>query len=263
MRYLLAIAAISASFALTAVPAGAQVQYPAGYGQPQGWHGVLSVQDQQKFDQEYAKWVDATRRQDQDDIAKEAQHMQDIMSRYNIPAGVAFDQVASSPVATAYPNQAYPNQAYPNQAYPVATQVRLSAEDQQKFDKEYAKWLDAQRKNDADDIAEHARKMEEIMARYNIPPNVAFQTIASGGAVVAPNGAYPSAYPYAAPMQRLSTDDQKDFDKAYKNWVKAERKRDMDDVNENASKMRNIMARYNIPANVPFDAIATPGSASH
>lgn len=254
MRYLLAIAVMSASIALTAAPAAAQVQYPAGYAQPQGWHGVLSVQDQQQFDQDYAKWVDATRRQDRDDIAKEAQHMQDIMSRYNIPAGVSFDQVASgAPVANVYPNQ----------AYPVATQARLSPEDQQKFNEQYAKWVDAEQKGDQHHIAEHAGNMEKIMARYNIPSNVPFQEIATGGAVVAPNGAYPSAYPYAAPMQRLSAGDQKDFDKAYKNWVKAERKRDMDDVNQNANRMRSIMARYNIPANVSFDAIATPGVAYH
>ncbi|MGH9522370.1 MAG: hypothetical protein ACRD3E_07545 [Terriglobales bacterium] len=257
MRYLLAIAAISASMALNAAPAAAQAQYPGSYAQPQGWHGVLSAQDQQQFDQDYSKWVDATQRQDRDDIAKNAKHMQEIMSRYNIPAGVSFDQVASAPAGATV----YPNQAYPNQAYPVAAPARLSPDDQQKFDKEYQKWLDAQRKADRDDIDEHARNMEQIMARYNIPSTVAFQSIAAGAGVVVPNAAYPgTACPYVAPMQRLSADDQKDFDKAYKNWVKAERKRDMDDVNGNATKMRNIMARYNIPANVPFDAIATPGT---
>jgi hypothetical protein len=37
----------------------------------------------------------------------------------------------------------------------------------------------------------------------------------------------------------------------------------MDDVDKNARKMQEIMARYNIPANIPFDRIATEGSAYH
>lgn len=254
MRYLLAVAAIAASMAFVGAPASAQAQYPSAYGQPQGWHGVLSAQDQQQFDHDYAKWVDASRRQDQDDIAKESQHMQDIMSRYNIPAGVAFDQVAS---AAGY---AAPNQAYPNQAYPVYSQ-RLSPDDQAKFNEEYAKWADAESKGDQHHIAEHAANMEKIMARYNIASNVPFQEIAAGAAAT-PNAAYP-AYPYAAPVQRLSSSDQKDFDKDYKNWVKAQRKRDVDDITGNARKMQDIMARYNIPANVPFDQVASPGALSH
>jgi hypothetical protein len=231
------------------------MQAQTAYGQPQGWHGVLSAQDQQEFDKDYAKWVNATRRQDQDDIASEAQHMQEIMSRYNIPAGVPFDQVASTGTYSVYPNQANPQ---------VYTQIRLSPEDQRKFDQEYAKWADAESKGDQHHIDEHARNMEQIMARYNIPANVPFQAIASpGGVAVVPNGAYAAPYGYSAPAQRLSPEDQKNFDKAYRNWVKAERKRDIDDINGNARKMQEIMARYNIPANVPFDQVASAGALAH
>ena len=44
-------------------------------GQPQGWRGVLSPHDQQQFDSYYSKWVDATKKNDQDDIAGNARHM--------------------------------------------------------------------------------------------------------------------------------------------------------------------------------------------
>jgi hypothetical protein len=145
-------------------------------------------------------------------------------------------------------------------AYPASGwQGRLSPDDQRQFDKDYAKWVDATRKNDQDDIANNARKMQEIMVRYNIPPSVPFAEIASGGYAVG----YPSApygYPYAQP-QRLSSHDQHNFDKAYKKWVEARRKRDQDDIDKNAHKMQDIMARYNIPANVRFDQIASPGAA--
>src|SRR5438552_19006616 len=63
-------------------------------------------------------------------------------------------------------------------------QVRLSAEDQKKFDKHYSKWVNDTRKNDRDDIAKDVHEMQEIMARNNIPANVPYDHIASpeGGA---------------------------------------------------------------------------------
>ena len=257
MRYLCAIAVVCVSLAVAAAPARAQA--PNGYyGQPQGFHGVLSPQDQQQFDKYYTKWVDASRKNDQDDIAGNARHMQEIMAKYNIAADVPFDQVATYPAQGAYPTQgAY---GYPQGAYPAYGARRLSPDDQSSFDKAYSKWVDAQRKNDQDDIAGNARKMQEIMARYNIAPNTPFAAIASNGYAAAPNAAY--AYPYAQ-AQRLSAKDQEEFDKAYHKWVDARRKKDMDDVDKNAHKMQQIMARYNIPANVSFDQIASAGSAYH
>jgi hypothetical protein len=247
---------------ISAAPAQTTVQYSDGY-YPQAAPSALSPHDQQQFDKYYAKWVDATRKNDQDDIAGNARHMEEIMARYNIPSNVPFAQIASNGGYAAYPNGAYPQGAY--SPYP-AYAGRLSPGDQQKFDAYYAKWVDATRRNDQDDIVGNAGHMQEIMARYNIPGNTPFQAIASNGYAVngypaaAPNPAY--AYPYGQP-QRLSAKDQKDFDNAYRHWVDARRKRDMDDVDKNASKMQQIMARYNIPANVPFDQIATQGAAYH
>src|SRR6266567_3940934 len=58
---------------------------------------------------------------------------------------------------------------------------RLSPEDQSKFDKEYEHWLNDRRKSDRDGAAKHEGKMQEIMARYNIPRDVPYDDIASGG----------------------------------------------------------------------------------
>jgi hypothetical protein len=168
-----------------AVPGHAQAQYNVTYGQAQNWRGALSPDDQRDFDKYYSKWVDASRKNDRDDIAENARHMQDIMIRNHIPVGVSFDQIATSPAPAyngAYPAGAYPNAAYPNAAYPYpAGQARLSSDDQRKFDKDYEQWMDAQRKNDRDDIDKHAREMEDIMSRYNIPSNVPFASIATSG----------------------------------------------------------------------------------
>ncbi len=255
---------------VVASPSRAQAQYNGTYGQTQNWRGALSPDDQKDFDKYYSKWVDASRKGDRDDIAENARHMQDIMVRNRIPVGVGFDQVASNPeppVNGAHPNSAYPQGAYPSNGYPngayayPAGQARLSSDDQRKFDKEYEKWMEAQRKNDRDDVDKHAREMEDIMSRYNIPANVAFASIATNGY---PAGSYanaPDGYAYGPGAQRLSDKDQKDFDKAYHHWVEARNKRDMDDVDKSERKMREIMAKYNIPANVRFDQIATAGSA--
>jgi hypothetical protein len=250
MRRALALSALLVGFALAsaaAVPVWAQ----SAYSQPQGWHGVLSASDQAQFDGHYAKWVDATRRGDQDDISSNAQKMQDIMSRYNIPTTVPFDQVASAAPA-----------AYPTPVYAPAAnwQGRLSPDDQKEFDKQYSKWVNSTRKNDQDDIDSSARKMQEIMARYSIPPSVPFSAVASGGSVAAYPA--PATYP-SAQLPRLSGDDQKAFDKDYKEWVKAQHKKHIAEIDENARRMQDIMARYNIPANVPYDQIASPNAEYH
>jgi hypothetical protein len=246
-------------FLLGVAQAPAQPQYGA-YGQPQSWHGVLSANDQSQFDQYYANWVDATRKNDQADASNNARRMEDIMSRYNIPSNVPFDQVAS---AGAGMNAAYPNGAYPG-TYPAPGQARLSPDDQKQFDKYYAKWVDARRKNDQDDINNNAAKMQDIMARYNIPSNVSFDQVATNSGAY-PAAAYPNGVPQAAypAAQRLSPDDQKQFDKYYQKWMDATRKNDRDDIDNNARKMQEIMARYNIPSNVPFAQVASGGYASN
>jgi hypothetical protein len=244
MKQFLAMSALLISFVATAT-AAAPPRIQDAYAQPQAWHGVLSVDDQAQFDKYYSRWVSSTRTNDRDDISESARKMQEIMTRYNIPTSVSFDQVASGPaVPTAAP--------YP--AYAPAPQ-RLSADDQKEFDKYYSKWVEATRKGHQEDISENERKMQAIMARNSIPAGVQFAQVASGGS----SGAYPN--PAYAPPQpvRLSADDQKNFDKAFKKWLEARHKKHAEDMDESSRKMKDIMARYNIPANVPFEQIASPG----
>jgi hypothetical protein len=197
----------------------------------------LSPEDQKKFDKHYTKWVDDTRKNDRDDIAHDVHEMQEIMAKYNIPANVPYDQIASTGTAV--------------RMY----QGRLSANDQKDFDKHYIKWVNDTRKNDRDDIAHDVHEMQEIMARNNIPANVPFEQIASTGY---PGNTYPATnYPASSQWQsRLSSDDQRDFDRYYANWVDDMRRNDRDAVSKDAGQMQEIMARNNIPASVPFDQIA-------
>jgi hypothetical protein len=203
----------------------------------------LSAEDQKKFDKHYSKWVNDTRKNDRDDIAKDVKEMQEIMAKYNIPANVPYDQVASTGSGV--------------RVY----QSRLSADDQREFDKYYTTWVNDTRKNDRDDVAKDVGRMQEIMARNNIPASVPFEQIASTGY---PGSGYPAtAYPANGQWQgRLSPDDQRDFDRYYSKWVDDVRKNDRDDVSKDAGYMQEIMARNNIPASVPFDQIASSAGYS-
>jgi hypothetical protein len=140
-------------------------------------------------------------------------------------------------------------------------QGRLSPDDQREFDKAYAKWVSDSRKNDRDDLDRDVRRMQEIMARYNIPSDVPFDRIASGAYPNSYGNSYPSAG-YQSYAGRLSPEDQRDFDKYYSRWMEDTRRGDRDDIQSNVSRMQEIMARYSIPSDVPFDRIATAGYGS-
>jgi hypothetical protein len=199
----------------------------------------LSPDDQREFDKYYTKWVNDTRKNDRDDIAKDVGHMQEIMGRNHIPANVPFDQLAST--GSMSPGRMY--------------QGWLSADEQREFDKYYTKWVNDTRKNDRDDIAKDVGHMQEIMARKNIPANVPFDQIASTG--YPGNGAVES-YPRGQWRRRLSPDDQRDFDRYYSRWVDDAHANDQADLSRDAGYLQTIMSRNNIPANVPCDQIASP-----
>jgi hypothetical protein len=59
--------------------------------------------------------------------------------------------------------------------------------------------------------------------------------------------------------QRLSADDQSRFDGYYRKWVDDTRKNDRDDIRKDEQHMQEIMGRYNIPSDVPYDRIASRG----
>jgi hypothetical protein len=220
----------------------------------------LTTDDQKEFDKAYTHWVNDTRKNDRDDIAKDVRKMQDIMARNNIPANVPYDQIASS------------GMGYQPQQY----QQQLSPEDQKDFDKAYTKWVNDTRKNDRDDIGKDERKMRDIMQRNNIPPDVPFDRIASTGYGMGPaynngygnngynnNGQYanPPQYAPQGTYQRLSQDDQREFDKAYVKWMNDTQRNDRDDIDKDVRKMQDIMTRYEIPPDVPFNQIASPNAA--
>jgi hypothetical protein len=208
----------------------------------------MSPDDQGRFNDYYSRWLQDKQTNNRDDMLSMEQRMQDVMSKYNIPSNTPYEVVASQsgyPAPGGYDRDRDRGNAGPWQG-------RMSPEDQRNFNKEYQKWQESSAKNDRDDIQKHARKMEEIMARYNIPPNTSFDAIATG------NG-YSQHYNYGQFRGRLSPSDQSKFDKEYNHWLDDRRKNDRDDIAKHEGKMQEIMAKYNIPRDVPYDAIASGG----
>lgn len=133
-----------------------------------------------------------------------------------------------------------------------AAQQTLSPDDQREFNKEYGKWQEANSRNDRDDIDKHARKMEDIMARYRIPPDTPFDAIAT-------SAGSSRHYDVREYQGRFSPEDQKKFDKAYEHWLEHRRRHDRDDIAKDEGHMQEIMARYRIPRDVPYDDLASGG----
>jgi hypothetical protein len=57
--------------------------------------------------------------------------------------------------------------------------------------------------------------------------------------------------------QRLSPEDQSRFDGYYSKWVNDTRRNDRDDTRKDEERMQEIMGRYNIPSDVPYERIAS------
>jgi len=56
---------------------------------------------------------------------------------------------------------------------------------------------------------------------------------------------------------RLSPEDQSRFDGYYQKWVSDTRRNDRDDIRRDEQHMQEIMARYNISSDVPYEQVAS------
>ena len=206
----------------------------------------MTPDDESQFNGYYSRWMQDRQSNDRDDMISMEHHMQDLMSKYGISPDTPYGQVTSQ--YSSAPPRYYEQDR--DRDYRGNWTGRLSPDDQNKFNKEYSKWQESMAKNDRDDIDKHARKMEEIMQRYNVPPNTPFDTIATA------NG-YSPHYDVRQYQGRFSPDDQKKFDKAYEKWEKDRAKNDRDDLAKDEGKMQEVMARYNIPRDVPYDVLVS------
>ncbi len=236
MKKLLGILALLVSMG---IPALAQMQR-------------MSPDDQDRFNSYYSRWVQDKQGNNRDDMISMEQRMQDLMSKYGIASNTPYEEIASQSGYPA-PGRGYDRGYDRDRGYAGSWQGRMSPDDQHKFNEEYRKWQESSAKNDRDDIDKHARKMEDIMARYNIPANTPFDAIATT------NG-YSQHYEVREYQGRLSPNDQNKFNKEYREWLEERREGDRNGIAKHEGKMQEIMARYNIPRDVPYDVIASGGA---
>ena len=157
-----------------------------GYGiSHDRWQGRLSAEDQARFDSYYSRWLDYVESNDRDNRNSVEDRMRDVMSHYNIPSDVPFDQIASNN------NQGYGVHRRPDQEGDNEDGVqrdhrdrewqnRLSAKDQHRFDTYYSRWLEARETGDRYETANMEKRMLNLMTRHSIPPDAQFSQIASG-----------------------------------------------------------------------------------
>jgi len=137
------------------------------------YRGVLAPESQRAFDEEYSRWIADRNSGNHHDMESQEHKMRGIMDSYKIPQDVPFDAIASNGGGYGRRDD-YDRGGYYRGA-------RLSSEDQGKFDGLYSKWVSDTRKGDHDDADRDVKHMQEIMRRNNIPPDVPFDQIASGG----------------------------------------------------------------------------------
>ncbi len=127
------------------------------------YRGQLSAEDQKRFDSYYQRWLDYKRTNNRDQVISMEERMQDVMRHYNIPASVPYEAIASSGSRANY-------RQYRGQ---------FSAEDQKRFDSYYERWQEYRRTNNRDDIISMEKRMDDVMAHYNIPLTVPYRAISS------------------------------------------------------------------------------------
>jgi hypothetical protein len=107
---------------------------------PRGeWQDRLSPSDQRDFDRYYSQWIDDTRRNDRDEVSRDAGRLQEIMTRNNIPP-----MCPSIGVQVQY----LIGRAVIRPRVSGHGRKDCPADDQREFDSNYAKWLEDTRKND-------------------------------------------------------------------------------------------------------------------
>jgi hypothetical protein len=62
---------------------------------------------------------------------------------------------------------------------------------------------------------------------------------------------------YRRERSRLSPEDQERFDSYYSRWLEYRRTNNREETENMEKRMRDVMSRNNIPADVPFDEVAS------
>jgi hypothetical protein len=238
----------------------------------------LSPEDQGRFDSYYSRWQQYRQTNNRDQMNSMEGRMFDLYARYGIPREVPYERVASN--GQGFRGDDHDNRdrdhhdgdhdrdrdrdqdrdrdhehdrdrdrdrdadrGYDN------WRGRLRGDDQSKFDSYFSRWQQYHQNHDRDQIESMERRMNDVMARNNIPAGTPYWRLVSNM----------DWHGWVRWSRQLSPDDQGRFDSYYSRWLEYRQRRDWDQVRSMEGRMEDLMSHYNIPRDVPYDVIASQG----
>jgi hypothetical protein len=156
-------------------------------------------------------------------------------------------------------------------------QQRLSPDDQSRFDSYFSRWQEDRRTNNHDETVSMEKRMLDIYSHYGIPADTPFERVASNGEYgrrdhegdrdhdrhdnhdADRDHEHDRDHDRARWRAQLTPRDQSRFDSYYSRWLSYRDTNNQSQMSSMESRMRNIMASYRIPPDVPFDEIASHG----
>jgi hypothetical protein len=131
-------------------------------------------------------------------------------------------------------------------AITVFAQARLSPPDQQRFDSYYSRWQQYQQSGDRDQTVSMQRRMLDIYAHYQIPPQTPFWRVASN------MGPQRERW-----HRKLPPNDQARFDSYFSRWQQYRQTNNRDQMASMEKRMQEIYAQDRIPQNTPYWWVAS------
>ncbi len=125
-------------------------------------------------------------------------------------------------------------------------QWRLSSNDQARFDSYFSRWQDYRQANDRDQIVSMERRMQSVYAQYGVPDSTPYWRVASNGRDERRQW-----------RNRLCEGDQARFDSYFSRWEDYRQSNNREQIFSMEKRMQGVYAQYNIPANTPFEWVAT------
>jgi hypothetical protein len=105
--------------------------------------------------------------------------------------------------------------------------------------------VDAQKVNKSQ-MGGHATKARQLLVQANQELKAAAEVLDAAGATKNYHGV-------------LAPEWQKKYDSYYQRWLKYRATNNTSEMASMEARMRDIMTHYNIPPNIPFDQVASPG----
>jgi hypothetical protein len=205
----------------------------------QQYRPQLSSEDQRRFDSYYSRWQQYRQKNDREQVLSMEKRMLDVYAHYQIPADTPFWRVASN-----------------GRSATDEFRGRLSRNDQERFDSYFSRWQQYRRENNREQVLSMEKRMQDVYAHYQIPSNTPYFWLASNAPDEDWNRGEGDRW-----RGRLRDEDQARFDDYYRRWLEYRDSDDRQGTMAMERRMRDLMDGYEIPPEITYQQIASPGAA--